>query len=65
DLAAYNTRENVADIADLRVALGIKEWNVYGVSYGTDLAQQLLRDPFRRNSIGGPRLRGAAKSEYR
>ena len=44
DLAAYNTRENAADIAELRVALGIAEWNVYGVSYGTDLALQLLRD---------------------
>ena len=44
DLAAYNTRENAADIADLRVALGITEWNVYGVSYGTDTAQQLVRD---------------------
>jgi pimeloyl-ACP methyl ester carboxylesterase len=44
DLAAYDTRENAADIADLRVALGIEQWNVYGVSYGTDLALQLLRD---------------------
>jgi pimeloyl-ACP methyl ester carboxylesterase len=44
DLAAYNTRENAADIADLRVALGIEQWNIYGVSYGTDLALQLLRD---------------------
>jgi pimeloyl-ACP methyl ester carboxylesterase len=44
DLAAYNTIENAADIADLRVALGIEQWNVYGVSYGTDLALQLLRD---------------------
>lgn len=44
DLAAYNTRENAADIADLRTKLGIDQWNVYGVSYGTDLAQQLLRD---------------------
>ena len=44
DFAAYNSLENAADIADLRVALGIKEWNVYGVSYGTDLAQQLVRD---------------------
>jgi pimeloyl-ACP methyl ester carboxylesterase len=44
DLAAYNTTENAADIADLRVALGIREWNVYGVSYGSDLALQLLRD---------------------
>lgn len=44
DLAAYNTTENAADIADLRTALGIREWNVYGVSYGSDLALQLLRD---------------------
>jgi len=44
DFAAYDTRENAADIADLREQLGIEQWNVYGVSYGTDLAQQLLRD---------------------
>jgi pimeloyl-ACP methyl ester carboxylesterase len=44
DLSAYNTTENAADVADLRVALGIKEWNVYGVSYGADLAQHLVRD---------------------
>jgi pimeloyl-ACP methyl ester carboxylesterase len=44
DLAAYNTAENAADAADLRVALHITQWNVYGVSYGTDLALQLLRD---------------------
>ncbi|MGZ6839042.1 MAG: alpha/beta fold hydrolase [Frankiaceae bacterium] len=44
DLTSYNTPENAADVADLRVALGIPEWNVYGVSYGTDLGLQLLRD---------------------
>lgn len=44
DLAAYNSIENAADIADLRLALGIREWNVYGVSYGTNLALRLLRD---------------------
>jgi pimeloyl-ACP methyl ester carboxylesterase len=44
DLAAYDSAANAADIADLRVALGIAEWNVYGVSYGSDLALQLLRD---------------------
>jgi len=44
DLSAYDTTENAADIADLRTALGVQEWNVYGVSYGTDLALQLLRD---------------------
>ena len=44
DLSAFNTTENAADVADLRTALGIAEWNVYGVSYGTNLALQLLRD---------------------
>ena len=44
DLAAYDSTENAADVADLRVAMGIDEWNVYGVSYGTDLALQTLRD---------------------
>jgi len=44
DLKAYTTAENAADVADLRVALGVSAWNVYGTSYGTDLAQRLLRD---------------------
>jgi pimeloyl-ACP methyl ester carboxylesterase len=43
-LSAYDTTENAADLAALRIALGIDQWNVYGVSYGTDLALQLLRD---------------------
>jgi pimeloyl-ACP methyl ester carboxylesterase len=43
-LAAMDTAQNAADIADLRAALGIKEWNIYGVSYGSDLALTLLRD---------------------
>lgn len=44
DLSAFNTSENAADLSDLRIALHVKAWNVYGVSYGTDLALQLLRD---------------------
>lgn len=44
DLAAYNSTENAADIADLRVALGIDNWSVYGVSYGSRLALIVLRD---------------------
>lgn len=44
NLSAYNSTQSTADVADLRVALGIDKWNVYGVSYGTDLALQLLRD---------------------
>ena len=43
-LDSFNTAENAADIADLRVAMGIDEWNVYGVSYGTALALTVLRD---------------------
>ncbi|MFF3605022.1 alpha/beta fold hydrolase [Streptomyces sp. NPDC002463] len=42
-LSAYNTTENAADFADLRTALGIRKWNVYGYSYGTDLALTHLR----------------------
>ena len=44
DLSAFNTSENCADYADLRKALKIKRWNVYGLSYGTDLALSLMRD---------------------
>jgi pimeloyl-ACP methyl ester carboxylesterase len=44
DLAAYNSTENAADIAELRVALGIDSWNVYGVSYGSRLALTVLRN---------------------
>ncbi|WP_030767646.1 MULTISPECIES: alpha/beta fold hydrolase [unclassified Streptomyces] len=43
DLSAYNTTENAADFADLRRALGIPRWNVYGYSYGSDLALTYLR----------------------
>src|SRR4051794_6080514 len=44
DLAAYSTAENARDIADLRVAMGIAKWNLYGYSYGTLLALTVLRD---------------------
>ncbi|MEU9037886.1 alpha/beta fold hydrolase [Streptomyces sp. NPDC048352] len=43
DLNAYNSAENAADFADLRTALGIAQWNVYGYSYGTNLALTYLR----------------------
>src|SRR5262249_46471191 len=33
-----------ADFADLRKALKIGPWNVYGLSYGTELALSLVRD---------------------
>ena len=44
DIAAYNTTENAADFADLRNALGIAQWNVFSVSYGTDLALTYMRE---------------------
>jgi pimeloyl-ACP methyl ester carboxylesterase len=44
DLGAYNTLESAADYDDLRVALHIAKWNLYGISYGTDLALTYLRD---------------------
>jgi pimeloyl-ACP methyl ester carboxylesterase len=39
----YTTSVAVQDLDRVRVALGIAEWNVYGVSYGTRVAQQYLR----------------------
>lgn len=44
DLATFDTAENAADLAALRLALEIDGWHVYGVSYGTDLTQQYLRN---------------------
>jgi pimeloyl-ACP methyl ester carboxylesterase len=43
DISAYNTRENAADIAALREALEIPEWNILGISYGTRLALEVMR----------------------
>ena len=43
DLGSFNTTESAADLADLRVAMGIDAWNLVGSSYGTDLALQIVR----------------------
>ena len=40
----YNSAASAADLEDLRVALEYDEWNLYGISYGTRLAQQAMRD---------------------
>jgi pimeloyl-ACP methyl ester carboxylesterase len=44
NLIAYNSTESAADLADLRRALDIPECNVYANSYGTYMAQTLMRD---------------------
>ncbi|MFJ4780004.1 alpha/beta fold hydrolase [Streptomyces sp. NPDC088762] len=43
DLGAYNDIQSAADYADLRTALGLGEWNLFGISYGTHLALTYMR----------------------
>lgn len=43
DLSQYNTATIADDAADLRTAMGIKEWNLFGVSYGTTVALATMR----------------------
>jgi len=44
NLSTYTNASTAADINDLRVALGYKESNIYGDSYGARLALRILRD---------------------
>lgn len=39
----YSTPRQVRDVIELMQALGGKDWNLYGVSYGSRLALQVLR----------------------
>jgi pimeloyl-ACP methyl ester carboxylesterase len=39
----YTTSVAVQDLDRVRAALGLEQWNVYGVSYGTRVAQHYLR----------------------
>jgi pimeloyl-ACP methyl ester carboxylesterase len=43
DLAAYNTVENAADLNQIRQALGYEKVTLWGVSYGTTLALEAIR----------------------
>jgi pimeloyl-ACP methyl ester carboxylesterase len=43
DIAAYTTPENARDVQALLRTLGYSEWNLYGVSYGTKLALEVMR----------------------
>ena len=43
DLTAYNTAENAADVDALRRALEYEQINLWGVSYGTRLALEVMR----------------------
>ena len=44
DLEGYTTFEIAADVDDLRKALGLDHYNLYTISYGTRIAQILMRD---------------------
>jgi pimeloyl-ACP methyl ester carboxylesterase len=43
DLGRFNTASNAADATDLMRALGIEQWNLYAVSYGTRVALEMMR----------------------
>ena len=44
DLSAFNSVENARDADAVRAALGYETFNFYGVSYGTELGQFLMRE---------------------
>lgn len=44
DFTAYSSKESAADVADLMQALGYDRYNIYGVSYGSRLALEVMRD---------------------
>jgi pimeloyl-ACP methyl ester carboxylesterase len=44
DLSGYNSNENAADIASIKEALGYDKIILYGQSYGTQLAQFVMRN---------------------
>lgn len=44
DLGRFTTVRNAADATDLMRAMGFESWAVYGVSYGTRVAMQMMRD---------------------
>lgn len=43
DPSLYTTSLAVRDLEALRAAFGIEQWNIYGVSYGTRVAQHYMR----------------------
>ena len=43
DLTGYSTKYNTQDVLDITHALNYPQWNVYGVSYGTRVALEVMR----------------------
>jgi pimeloyl-ACP methyl ester carboxylesterase len=49
DIDGYTTRENAADLEDLRKALGVPKINLWGISYGSHLGLTFMK--YHRDSI--------------
>lgn len=74
---AYNAEETAADFVDLRRALGIERWDLWGTSYGARLALMLMqRDaaavrsavldaPVHGGELGLARVAASARSTIR
>lgn len=43
DLGAYTSINNAHDVEAIRIALGYDEWNLLGISYGTRLGLEVMR----------------------
>lgn len=43
DVTGYHTFENARDVKALRLALGLAQWNVWGISYGSVLGQAYMK----------------------
>jgi pimeloyl-ACP methyl ester carboxylesterase len=44
DLSQYNSKRIAGDIEELRKALGMNQWNLWGISYGSRLALTMVRN---------------------
>lgn len=68
DVDAYDTVATAADAVDLASALGIESWNLFGVSYGTTVALEVLRQDGSRvrsavlDSVYPPTVAGGLSS---
>ena len=43
-LDRFTTRRNAADATDLMLSMGLEQWDVYAVSYGTRVALEMMRE---------------------
>jgi pimeloyl-ACP methyl ester carboxylesterase len=57
DLAQYSTANSVQDLIALMEALPYAEYNVYGISYGTNVALELFRYYTEQQGVDLPPLR--------